>query len=248
MQQGFTHALVPGTRLDIDGNQFAVAALTGHDDLANEQGVAVKPEGHEMGHPHQGLQIIQVHESDFIHLEPVDEAVLLIQGMQRRRGDGAAHGNPPVAEGNGQLQDVVGFVAVKAVLQIEILHLGIRGGNSGIQAGPEGGIRRLENPGTGDQRAEKEIAGRRIPVDGEIEIHRAVRIEPGMILIQNKPVTGLRSQIIDRVENVFRIQPVDRLSGMYNRHCKFLSKSNPDRIRYNRPEPPDDGRRCGYSL
>ena len=218
VQQGLAHALVAGAGLDIDGDQLAIASLAGHDDLADEHGVAIQPQGHEMGHAHQGLEVIQLHEGDFVDAEPIEQAILLIPGVQRGGRHGAAHGDSAVPEGNGQLQDIVGFAAVKAVLLIEILHLDIRRGDAGIQAGPKRRVQPLQHPGAGHQRAEQQITGRGIPVNGEIQVDRTVRIQAGLILIQDKTVSGLRAEIIDRVEDVFRIQPVNRLAGVNNIH------------------------------
>ncbi len=103
-------------------------------------------------------------------------------------------------------------------MQIEILHLGVGRGDTGVKSGPEGWIQRLEHAGTGHQRAEQQIAGGRISIDGEIKIDRAIRIEPGMVLIENKPISGLRSEIIDRIKDIFRIQAVDRLQRVNNSH------------------------------
>ena len=103
-------------------------------------------------------------------------------------------------------------------MEIKVLHLGIGRGNAGIQAGAELGVRGLEHPGPGDQRAEEQVTGRGIPREGEIHIDRAVRIQAGLLLIQNKTIPGLRAEIVDSVEDVFRVQPVDRLLRVYNPH------------------------------
>ena len=114
-------------------------------------------------------------------------------------------------------------------MQVEVLHLGVIRSDAGIQAGAELRVHVLQHPGTGHQRAEQEIPGRRIPRDGEIHIDRAVRIQAGLMLVQDKAVAGLRAEIVDGVEHVFRIQPVHGRLGMHNRHGwgPFLVRSVP---------------------
>ena len=46
-----------------------------------------------------------------------------------------------------------------------------------------------------------------------------------MVLIEDKPISGLRSEIIDRIKDIFRIQAVDRLQRVNNIQYKILSSS-----------------------
>ena len=218
VEQGLAHALVAAAGLDIDGDQLAVAALAGHDDFADEHGVAVQAQGHEMGHAHQGLEVIQLHEGDFVDAEPIEQAILLIPGVQRGGRHGAAHGDTAVAERNRQLENLVGLIAVESVVQIEILHLDIIRGNTGIQPAAHLGIHVLQDPSPGHEGAEEQIAGRGISRQREIQVDRAVRIQAGLKLIQNETVAGLGPEIIHGIEHIFRIQPVDRLLGMHDLH------------------------------
>ena len=110
-----------------------------------------------MGHTLEALEIVHIHKGDFIHLEPVDEAVLLVPGIEGSGSNSAAHRNAPVTEGDGQLEDFIGFVAVKTVMSIEILHLDIIRGDTCVQTAAHLRIHVLQNACAGNQRAEKEI-------------------------------------------------------------------------------------------
>ena len=103
-------------------------------------------------------------------------------------------------------------------MQIKVFHLYIGRIDAGIQAAAHLGVYILENAGPGDKRAKQEIPGRGISGNGKIQVNRAVRIQAGLELIQDKAITGLCSEIIDRVEHIFRVQPVDGLLGVYNPH------------------------------
>ena len=52
MQKGFAHALITASGLDINCDELTLAALSGHHHFTDEDGVSVKPEGHEMRHAH----------------------------------------------------------------------------------------------------------------------------------------------------------------------------------------------------
>ena len=229
MQQGPGHALAAAAGLNIDGGQLRVLPPAEEDRLADEPGVPVQPQGDEMRHMHHLHQGVPVPGDQLVHLQPGQQGLLLLPGVQGRGGHGAAHGDAPVAEGNLQRHHHVALADVETVLQIELPALGILGIQVGIQAGPQLRVHVLQHPGPGHHRAEEQIPGGLVPLDGEIQVHRAVRIQAGLQLIKNIGIARLGPQIVDGVENVLRIDIVHGLLRMQDIHegRSFLTVSFP---------------------